>query len=287
MRRPVPRACPALRCALPRGARARAGAFQVPRRGYVAAVACERCHARGGVPGAEGRWCCRRPGPCRCGWCAAASGPAVRFLRAHGLRALVTGAGRTAEELGRAFPARADLGPGRGPGQGARLARGGRGDAGSRADRRGGIRRCRPAGWLGAPGRASLRAAEEALRRWMNAAALVRPGRRRRRHRGGRLRAAGGPGPDPLGPGHARGAGAGRAAGAPVPPGCEHGRVSGRTRPSAGPWRRPCSGRRRRAGAVGLDACRPAAPEVLGSRPRCRRRRAGRWPVRSGRTCAS
>jgi len=153
--------------------------FQVPRRGYVAAVSCERCHARvrcgrcGGpvaLPGARA--------PLRCGWCAAAAGRQCASCGHTGLRALVTGAGRTAEELGRAFPSvpvrtsgRADViaevpgspavvvaTPGAEP-----LADGGYAAA------------VLLDGWA-LLGRASLRAAEEALRRWMNAAALVRPG---------------------------------------------------------------------------------------------------------------
>ena len=79
--------------------------FQVPRSGYVAAVACERCHAAGrcrlrrsAEPGRGARRCraaagARQPAPVcpQCGH--------------DRLRALVTGATRTAEELGRAFPA--------------------------------------------------------------------------------------------------------------------------------------------------------------------------------------
>jgi len=152
--------------------------IQVPRRGYVAAVGCAHCHgparcrACGGpltLPAAHAA--------AVCGWCAA-TGSWTCARCGHGrLRAAVTGAGRTAEELGRAFP-----------GTPVRVS-GGDGviaavpatpavivatpGAEPRAD--GGY----PGavlldGWalLGRPG---LRAAEEALRRWMNAAALVRP----------------------------------------------------------------------------------------------------------------
>jgi primosomal protein N' (replication factor Y) len=154
--------------------------FQVPRRGYVVAVACERCHARAQCAACGGPLAL--PGPqaaAFCRWCAA---PAVgrRCPRCghSGLRALVTGAGRTAEELGRAFPSvpvrtsgRAEVitevpaspavvvaTPGAEP-----LADGGYAAA------------VLLDGWM-LLGRASLRASEEALRRWMNAAALVRPG---------------------------------------------------------------------------------------------------------------
>ncbi len=150
---------------------------QVPRRGYLAAVACERCHARarctcGGpaeLPGPQA--------PLRCGWCGSAIGRACRQCGHDGLRAVMTGARRTAEELGRAFsplhvltsggshvldrvssePAVVVATPGAEP-----PADGGY-SAAILVD-----------GWA-MLGVASLRAAEEALRRWLNAAALVRP----------------------------------------------------------------------------------------------------------------
>jgi primosomal protein N' (replication factor Y) len=150
---------------------------QVPRRGYLAAVACERCHARarctcGGpaeLPGPQA--------PLRCGWCGSAIARACRQCGHEGLRAVVTGARRTAEELGRAFspvpvltsggsevrdrvgsdPAVVVATPGAEP-----VADGGYAAA------------VVLDGWA-MLGMASLRAAEEALRRWLNAAALVRP----------------------------------------------------------------------------------------------------------------
>jgi len=153
--------------------------FQVPRRGYLAAVACERCRT-------QARCTCGGPAelpgpqaPLRCGWCASAIGRSCRRCGHQGLRALVTGARRTAEELGRAFgsvpvltsggstvldrvkdePAVVIATPGAEP-----VAEAGYGAA------------VLVDGWA-LLGLASLRAAEEALRRWMNAAALVRPGR--------------------------------------------------------------------------------------------------------------
>ena len=79
---------------------------QVPRRGYLAALGCGRCRDRarcaecGGplaLPGADAAlhcaWCGRPEAAWRCPRCGYGS-----------VRALVTGAGRTAEELGRAFP---------------------------------------------------------------------------------------------------------------------------------------------------------------------------------------
>ena len=152
---------------------------QVPRRGYLAAIACGRCRAQarcatcggpleiGGSHETPGcRWC----GALAADWTCARCG-------ATRLRALVTGAGRTAEELGRAFPGV----PVRTSGGQHVLA----------------VVPAEPALVIATPGaepvaeegyaaallldgwamlgRPSLRAAEEALRRWLNAAALVRP----------------------------------------------------------------------------------------------------------------
>ena len=152
---------------------------QVPRRGYLAAIACGRCRAQarcatcggpleiGGSHETPGcRWC----GALAAAWTCARCG-------ATRLRALVTGAARTAEELGRAFPGV----PVRTSGGQHVLA----------------VVPAEPALVIATPGaepvaeegysaallldgwallgRPSLRAAEEALRRWLNAAALVRP----------------------------------------------------------------------------------------------------------------
>jgi primosomal protein N' (replication factor Y) len=117
--------------------------------------------------------------PLRCGWCGSAIGRGCRVCGHQGLRGVVIGARRTAEELGRALgpaPVRTSGGnavlEGVGPEPavivctpGAEPAAQGGYSAAILLD-----------GWalLGLPG---LRAAEEALRRWMNAAALVRPAR--------------------------------------------------------------------------------------------------------------
>jgi primosomal protein N' (replication factor Y) len=153
---------------------------QVPRRGYLAAVACARCRAQARcatcsgpleVSGSHGTPGCRWCGALAADWTCARCGSGQ-------LRALVTGAARTAEELGRAFPGvpvRTSGGqhvlatvpaepalviatPGAEP-----VARGGYAAA------------LLLDGWA-LLGRPSLRAAEEALRRWLNAAALARPG---------------------------------------------------------------------------------------------------------------
>jgi primosomal protein N' (replication factor Y) (superfamily II helicase) len=153
---------------------------QVPRRGYLAAIACARCRAQarcavcGGPLQIGGSH--EIPG---CRWCGAlAADWACPRCGSDRLRAIVTGAARTAEELGRAFPGvpvRASGGehvlaevsaepalviatPGAEP-----VAAGGYAGA------------LLLDGWA-LLGRPSLRAAEETLRRWLNAAALARPG---------------------------------------------------------------------------------------------------------------
>jgi primosomal protein N' (replication factor Y) len=153
---------------------------QVPRRGYLTALGCGRCRDRAqctecggplGLPGAGAAlrcaWCGRPETAWRCPRCGYGS-----------VRALVTGAGRTAEELGRAFPGLPLLTSG-----GASLVPAIDGSpalvvatpgAEPRAD--GGYAAALLLdGWV-LLGRPSLRAAEEALRRWLNAAALVRGG---------------------------------------------------------------------------------------------------------------
>jgi len=151
---------------------------QVPRRGYVPSLACvrDRTPARcpvcsGPLAAASGqaiaacRWCGRPAGDWAC--------PACGGRR---LRAVVVGAGRTAEELGRAFPGvpvrtsggervLASVGPGPAlvvatPGA-EPVAEDGYGAA------------LLLDGWA-LLSRADLRAGEETLRRWLNAAALVR-----------------------------------------------------------------------------------------------------------------
>ena len=155
---------------------------QVPRGGYVPSLACvrDRTPARcatcaGPLAASSGhaiaacRWCGRLAGDWTCPVCGSRQ-----------LRAMVVGSARTAEELGRAFPGvavrtsggdsvLADV-PGRAavvvatPGA-EPVAEGGYGAA------------LLLDGWA-LLARADLRAGEEALRRWMNAAALVAPGGR-------------------------------------------------------------------------------------------------------------
>jgi primosomal protein N' (replication factor Y) len=152
---------------------------QVPRRGYLPALACGRCrtiarcrHCTGPLSlpdrdatGAVCRWCGRDEPVLRCARCGS-----------DAVRAVVVGARRTAEELGRAFPGAVVITsggdamvaavpeepsvvvatPGAEP-----VATGGYGAA------------LLLDGWA-LLGRQDLRAAEDALRRWMAATALVR-----------------------------------------------------------------------------------------------------------------
>jgi len=154
--------------------------FQVPRRGYLTAVACERCHtpARCSCGGPA-----ELPGPqatLRCAWCGSAIPRSCRRCGHQGLRALVTGARRTAEELGHAFPGVPVLTSG-----GSRVLDGVDGDPavvvatpGAEPFAEGGYAGAILLDGWAMLGLASLRAAEEALRRWMNAVALVRPAAR-------------------------------------------------------------------------------------------------------------
>jgi primosomal protein N' (replication factor Y) len=153
---------------------------QVPRRGYLAAVACARCRAQarcatcagpleiGGSHGTPGcRWC----GALAADWVCARCGSGR-------LRALVTGAARTAEELGRAFPGvpvRTSGGPhvlAAVPAEPALVIA----TPGAEPVAQGGYAAALLLDGWALLSRPSLRAAEEALRRWLNAAALVGPG---------------------------------------------------------------------------------------------------------------
>jgi primosomal protein N' (replication factor Y) len=172
----------ALRAAREALAEGRPVLVQVPRRGYVPTLACARDRT-----------------PARCAHCggplAATSGHAIATCRCCGrpagdwacpacggrrLRAVVVGSTRTAEELGRAFPGvpvrtssgdtvLADVPPTSAivvATPGAEPTTDGGYGAGLLLD-----------GWA-LLGRADLRAGEEALRRWLNAAALVAAGGR-------------------------------------------------------------------------------------------------------------
>ncbi|GGK97508.1 hypothetical protein Sme01_61110 [Sphaerisporangium melleum] len=172
---------------------------QVPRRGYLPALACQSCRAqarcrqppyagaaphpevpagvdapacggplalRGGHAAPYCRWCGRIAGMWRCPSCGS-----------NRMRAVVVGARRTAEELGRAFPSVPVKTSGRdgvlaevGPAPALVVATPGAEPVAERGYAAGVLLD----GWA-LLGRPDLRAAEETLRRWMNAAALLRP----------------------------------------------------------------------------------------------------------------
>jgi primosomal protein N' (replication factor Y) len=152
--------------------------FQVPRRGYIVSAACERCREPARCAACGGPLALAAAGSAAsCRWCGVpAAGRACAKCGHTGLRASITGAGRTAEELGHAFPSVPVRTSGRTevltevpatpavvvatPGAEPRV------DGGYAAA-------VLLDGWM-LLGRPSLRASEEALRRWMNAAALVR-----------------------------------------------------------------------------------------------------------------
>lgn len=154
---------------------------QVPRRGYLPVLACVRCREVARCPGCSGPLglgAGERVATCRL--CATpATDWACPHCRATTFRSVVVGAARTAEEIGRAFP-----------GVPVRWSNGD-GNVHAEVDDA-------PALVVATPGaepmvasgyaaallldgdallsRADLRAAEEAMRRWINAAALVRSG---------------------------------------------------------------------------------------------------------------
>ncbi|SCE17667.1 primosomal protein N' (replication factor Y) (superfamily II helicase), partial [Streptomyces sp. BpilaLS-43] len=150
---------------------------QVPRRGYAPRLACERCreparcrHCAGPLQATDRQdldcaWCGRAETAWRCGACGG-----VR------LRAQIVGARRTAEELGRAFPAVPVRTSGRDhvldsvPDQPALVVS----TPGAEPVAEGGYAAALLLDGWAMVGRPDLRAGEEALRRWTAAAALVR-----------------------------------------------------------------------------------------------------------------
>lgn len=152
---------------------------QVPRRGYVPRLACDRCrtparceHCSGPLQAPDERALC-------CGWCGREA-PGRRCPACGGtrLRASVVGARRTAEELGRTFPAVPVRTSGRDhvldsvPGRPALVVS----TPGAEPVAEGGYAAALLLDGWAMLGRPDLRSSEEALRRWTDAAALVRGG---------------------------------------------------------------------------------------------------------------
>jgi primosomal protein N' (replication factor Y) len=151
---------------------------QVPRAGYRPATACSRCRASARCATCQGPIAEVAGDDPRCSWCgASATGWSCPACGGRSLRGVVVGSERTADELGRAFP-------------GVPVRRSGQGhvldevpDEPSLVVATPGAEPRAPQGYSAALlldgvmllQRADLRAGEEAVRRWMAAAALVRP----------------------------------------------------------------------------------------------------------------
>jgi primosomal protein N' (replication factor Y) len=158
---------------------------QVPRRGYLPAVACARCreparcrHCHGplGIPAGTRE----APGPPTCRWCGR---PDTTYrcpaCASPTLRATVVGSGRTSEELGRAFPQTVVRSSGGGapvldtvPDGPALVVA----TPGAEPVADGGYGAALLLDGAALLARPELRAAEETVRRWFAAASLVRPG---------------------------------------------------------------------------------------------------------------
>ena len=153
--------------------------LQVPRRGYVPGLACDSCR--------RAARCRRCHGPLAlgestavpsCRWCGAPEAhPRCAACGSQRLRALGVGAARTAEEIGKAFPGtRVLTSSGTGvrvsvpPGPAVVVA-----TPGAEPLVEGGYGAALLLDGAVLLGRPDLRAAEETLRRWMAAAAMVRP----------------------------------------------------------------------------------------------------------------
>ncbi len=155
---------------------------QVPRRGYIPSLACDRCRATarcGHCAGPLGQ-ASAGSGAASCRWCARpATAWECPICGARRLRAAVSGAGRTAEELGRAFPGVPIHNSGRTAAGGALASVG---DGPALVVSTPGAEPVASSGYAAALlldswallGRADLRAGEETMRRWLGAASLVR-----------------------------------------------------------------------------------------------------------------
>nr|WP_231984314.1 primosomal protein N' [Mycobacterium sp. E342] len=151
---------------------------QVPRRGYVPSLACARCRAIARCRHCTGPLSLQEGGPALvCRWCGRVD-PTRRCARcgSDAVRAVVVGARRTAEELGRAFPGTAVVtssGEGLVPEVAAAPALV-VATPGAEPAAAGGYGAALLLDTWALLGRQDLRAAEDALWRWMSAAALVR-----------------------------------------------------------------------------------------------------------------
>jgi primosomal protein N' (replication factor Y) len=153
---------------------------QVPRRGYLPSTACAECRTPARCPHCSGPLALSgsRAVP-TCHWCGrAAADYACPACGGRRLRASVTGARRTAEELGRAFPGVPVRTSGRDeildevPGAAALIVA----TPGAEPVAQGGYGAVLLLDTWALLSRADLRAAEETMRRWLSAAALARPG---------------------------------------------------------------------------------------------------------------
>ncbi|MFI9727838.1 primosomal protein N' [Streptomyces sp. NPDC102351] len=151
---------------------------QVPRRGYVPRMACADCRAPARCRHCSGPLEAHGSDDLRCGWCGRTeSGWHCPECGGFRLRAQVVGARRTAEELGRAFPAVPVRTSGREhvldtvPGTPAVVVS----TPGAEPVAEGGYAAALLLDGWAMLSRPDLRAGEDALRRWMAAAALVRP----------------------------------------------------------------------------------------------------------------
>ncbi len=151
---------------------------QVPRRGYVPSLACARCRTIARCRHCTGPLSLHEREPALvCRWCGRVD-PARRCARcgSDAVRAVVVGARRTAEELGRAFPGTAvitssadGIVPVVAAGPALVVA-----TPGAEPRASGGYGTALLLDTWALLGRQDLRAAEDALWRWMTAAALVR-----------------------------------------------------------------------------------------------------------------
>lgn len=152
---------------------------QVPRRGYLPSMSCEDCRTPARCPHCAGPLALRSSQSTpACQWCGrVAAAYACPHCGGRRLRASIVGARRTAEELGRAFPGVPVRTSGRDevlsvvPGGAAVVVA----TPGAEPVAEGGYGAVLLLDTWALLTRADLRASEEALRRWLSAAALARP----------------------------------------------------------------------------------------------------------------